>query len=133
MALRARVRMCEESGRSLRATQRFLARESIRFTGQVRVRRFMMKSLLLAALPAALLGQALEGTWQGTLTPVPNREIRMAFKIGKDGNGYQGMYYNIDARRQFNLGAITQQGNALKIVIPGMGGTYEGKLDADGN
>src|SRR5215475_12803864 len=93
-----------------------------------------MKSLLLlAALPGAILGQALEGTWQGTLTPVPNREIRMAFKITKDGSAYQGLYYNVDAGRQFNLGAITLRENAIKIVIPGMGGTYEGKFEADGN
>ena len=93
-----------------------------------------MKSiLLLAALPGAILGQALEGTWQGTLTPVPNREIRLAFKITKETSAYQGLYYNIEAARQFNLGAITLQGNTIKIVIPGMGGTYEGKLEADGN
>ena len=93
-----------------------------------------MKSLVvLAALPCALLGQTLEGTWQGTLAPVPNREIRLAFKITKDGTAYQGLYYNVAAGRQFNLGAITLQGNAVKIVIPGMGGTYEGKFEADGN
>jgi len=93
-----------------------------------------MKSLLLVAvLPGVLLAQALEGTWQGTLTPAPNREIRMAFKITKVENAYQGMYYNIDAKRQFNLGAITLQVNTLKIAIPGMGGNYEGKLEADGN
>lgn len=89
--------------------------------------------LLLAMLPGVLLAQALEGTWQGTLTPAPNREIRMAFKITKDGSAYQGMYYNLDAGRQFNLGAITLQGNAVKIALPGMGGTYDGKFDADGN
>lgn len=93
-----------------------------------------MKSfLLLVALPGAILGQALEGTWQGTLTPVPNREIRIAFQITNDGSAYRGLYYNIAAGRQFNLGAVTLQGNTIKIVIPGMGGTYEGKFEADGN
>src|SRR4051794_2378189 len=95
------------------------------------VRRFVMKLLiLLAVLPGALLAQALEGTWQGTLTPVPNRELRMVFKIVKDGNAHQGVYYNIEAGRQLNLGAITLQGNTMKIAIPGMGATYEGKLEA---
>ncbi|HEY1337674.1 MAG TPA: hypothetical protein VGF59_09205, partial [Bryobacteraceae bacterium] len=93
-----------------------------------------MKSLLLlVALPGALLAEGIEGTWQGILTPVPNREIRMAFKITKDGNAHQGMYYNLDAGRQFNLGAITLQGNTIRIAIPGMGGAYEGKFEADGN
>jgi len=90
--------------------------------------------LLLAALPGALLAQTLEGTWQGAITPPNlNREIRMAFKITKDGNGHQGMFYNLEAGRQLNLGAITLQGNVVKIAVPGMGGTYDGKLEADGN
>ena len=93
----------------------------------------MKALLLLAALPGALLAQALEGTWQGTLAPVPNREIRMVFKITRDGDAHQGVYYNIDAGRQLKLGAITLQGNTVKIAIPGMGGTYEGRFEADRN
>lgn len=90
--------------------------------------------LLLATLPGALLAQALEGSWQGTLSlPNQNREIRMVFKITKDGNGHQGMFYNLDAGRQFNLGAITLQGNVVRIAAPGMGATYDGKMEADGN
>ena len=70
--------------------------------------------LLLAALPCALLAQALEGTWQGTLIP-PNQNdgIRLAFKIDKNGNTYQGTFYNLANGRQLNLGAITLQGNAV--------------------
>jgi uncharacterized protein (TIGR03435 family) len=90
--------------------------------------------LLLTALPGALLAQALEGTWQGTLTP-PNQNdgIRLAFKIDKNGNAYQGTFYNLANGRQLNLGAITLQGNAVKIAIPGNGMNYEGKIEADGN
>ena len=94
-----------------------------------------MKHLwLLAALPGALLAQALEGTWQGTLIP-PNQNdgIRLAFKIDKNGNAYQGRFYNLANGRQLNLGAITLQGNAVKIAIPGNGMNYEGKIEADGN
>jgi len=56
----------------------------------------MNQLLLLAALPGALLAQTLEGTWQGTLTP-PNQNdgIRLAFKIDKSGNAYQGTFYNL--------------------------------------
>ena len=90
--------------------------------------------LLVAALPSALLAQALEGTWQGTLIP-PNQNdgIRLAFKIDKNGNAYQGRFYNLANGRQLNLGAITLQGNAVKIAIPGNGMNYEGKIEADGN
>ena len=94
-----------------------------------------MKHLwLLAALPGALLAEALEGTWQGTLIP-PNQNdgIRLAFKIDKNGNAYQGTFYNLANGRQLNLGAITLQGNAVKIAIPGNGMNYEGRIEADGN
>jgi uncharacterized protein (TIGR03435 family) len=57
----------------------------------------------------------------------------MAFKIAKEGNAYQGLFYNIDGQRQVSLGPITLQGGAVKIIIPGMGGTYEGKFDVDGS
>jgi uncharacterized protein (TIGR03435 family) len=90
--------------------------------------------LLLAVLQGALLAQSIEGTWQGTLTlPNQNQGIRLAFKIAKNGNAYEGRFYNLENGRQFNLGAITLQGNAVKIVIPGNGMNYEGKIEGDGN
>src|SRR5882672_1191965 len=99
-----------------------------------RAKFVMNQLLLLAALPGALLAQTLEGTWQGTLTP-PNRndEIRLAFKIDKNGNTYQGTFHNLANGRQFNLGAITLQRNAVRIAIPGNGMNYEGRIEADGN
>jgi uncharacterized protein (TIGR03435 family) len=89
---------------------------------------------LLAALAGALAAQTLDGTWQGTLIP-PNQNdgIRLAFKIYKNGNTYQGTFYNLANGRQLSLGAITLQGNAVKIAIPGNGMNYEGKIEADGN
>jgi len=82
----------------------------------------MKHLLLLAALPGALLAQTIEGTWQGTLAPPnQNRELRLVIKITKSGNAYQGRFYNLEAGRQVNLGAITLQGNAVKIAIPGGG------------
>src|SRR5689334_4043963 len=94
----------------------------------------MKQLLLLLALPGALLAQTLEGTWQGTLTlPRQNDGIRLAFKIDKNGNTYQGTFYNLANGREFNLGAITLEGNAVKIAVPGNGMNYEGKIEADGN
>src|SRR5947199_227468 len=67
----------------------------------------------MAALSGALLAQTIEGTWQGTLTP-PNQNggIRLVFKIDKNGDRYQGRFYNLENGRQFNLGTITLHGNA---------------------
>src|SRR5690242_12652616 len=90
--------------------------------------------LFLAVLPGALVAQSLDGTWQGTLViPNQNLEIRMAFKIDKDGGTEKGVAYNLAAGRQLNLGEISQQGNAVRIAVPGMGGLYEGKFEADGD
>jgi uncharacterized protein (TIGR03435 family) len=90
--------------------------------------------LLLAVLQGALAAPSIEGTWQGTLAiPDRNLAIRLAFKIARNGNAYEGRFYNLENGRQFSLGAITLQGNAVKIVIPGNGMTYEGKIDVDGN
>ena len=90
--------------------------------------------LLLTAMAGALLAQTIEGTWQGTLIPSnQNDGIRLAFKIDKNGNAYQGVFYNLANGRQLNLGAITLQGSAVKLAIPGNGMTYEGKIETDGN
>lgn len=90
--------------------------------------------LLLTALPSALLAQAPEGTWQGTLIPPDQNDgIRLVFTIEKNGNAWQGRFYNLANGRQFNLGAIALQGNTIKIAIPGNGMNYEGKIEADGN
>jgi len=95
-----------------------------------------VKHLLLwaALLQGALLAPSIEGTWQGTLTPPnQNQAIRLALQIARNGNAYEGRFFNLENGRQFNLGAITLQGNAVQIVIPGNGMTYEGKIDVDGN
>ena len=90
--------------------------------------------MMLAALPATLLAQSIEGTWQGTLMPPnQNAEIRLAFEISRAGNSYGGRFYNLANGRQLNLGTITLQGNAVEIAIPGNGMNFEGKLATDGN
>jgi uncharacterized protein (TIGR03435 family) len=77
--------------------------------------------------------QSLVGTWQGTLQ-IPNRELRTVFKISTtDADGLKAIMYSIDQGGQpIPAGATTLQGSAVKISIPGVGGTYEGKLSADG-
>ena len=94
----------------------------------------MKQLLLLAAIPGVLLAQTLEGTWQGTLKP-PNqdRELRVVIKIAKNENAHQGTLYNIDQGGRVNLGAITLQGSSVKIIVPGLAATYDGKMEADGN
>src|ERR1700733_11042476 len=102
-------------------------------------RRSLMKKLLLctilfAAWPAALLSQSLTGTWQGTLQ-VPNRELRTVIKIStSEADTLKAVLYSIDqGGGGIPATSVTLQGSAVKISIVGIGGTFEGKLSADGN
>jgi len=94
----------------------------------------LKKLILWMACLGALCAQDIVGTWQGTLIP-PNENggIRLVFKIDKNGNAYQGNFYNLENGRQFSLGAVTLQGNTVKIAVPGNGMNYDGKIEADGN
>jgi len=94
----------------------------------------MKKLILWMVSLSALCAQDIVGTWQGTLTPSKQNDgIRLAFKIDKSGDTYQGTFYNLANGRQFNLGTIMFQGNAVRIAIPGNGMNYEGRIEADGN
>ena len=89
--------------------------------------------IALAALSGTrLLAQDITGTWQGTLQA--GRELRTVIKISKaDGGGLKGVLYSIDQGGQgIPINPITLQGSTVKMAMPGIGGSYEGKLDADG-
>ncbi len=86
----------------------------------------------LVIVAATLSAQDITGTWQGTLT-TPQRDLRIVFKLSKDLSGpIKVTMYSIDQTPQPFAGTATLQGPNLKIVIPGIALTYEGKLDTDG-
>jgi uncharacterized protein (TIGR03435 family) len=95
----------------------------------------MKKSMLLifalAALPgSALFAQDITGTWQGTLQ-APKQELRTVIKISKGDGGLKAVLYSIDQGGQGFAGTVTVESSIVKMAIPGIGGTYEGKLDGD--
>jgi uncharacterized protein (TIGR03435 family) len=100
-----------------------------------------MKKLLLSILAlVALLGtfgtpayaQDVTGTWQGTLQ-VQGRDMRIVFKVVNDG-GLKATMYSIDQGGGAGApGTVTLQGATIKITIPGVGGSYDGRLSGDGN
>ncbi len=81
-----------------------------------------------------LYAQDLTGAWQGALQ-AGGREIRMVIKITKaDGGDLKAVMYRIDQGGQaLPASAITLQGSTVRMSVPGIGGTYEGKLSADVN
>ncbi len=98
--------------------------------------KWMLRIIIgLTTAVSALLAQDITGTWQGKLSipQAPNGELRVVVKISKaDGGALRAMFYSIDQPGPgVTASAVTIQGNTLKITIPGIGGTYEGKLDSD--
>jgi len=100
-----------------------------------------MKNLVLSMLlcvgvsATALQAQDIAGTWQGSLQPpnAPNA-LRIVLKITKEADQLKGVLYSIDQGGQpTNAGAVTFQSSVLKVTIPAIGGSYEGKMSADGN
>ena len=101
------------------------------------MKKLMIWMVALAALSShALLAQDLTGAWQGTLMLPNGRELRTVIKVMKaeGGTGLRGTMYSIDQQSPpIPVNPVTLQGAAVKMSMPGIGGSFEGKLDADGN
>lgn len=100
------------------------------------MKQFLLSMVALVAISGdALLAQDLTGTWQGALTLPDGKELRTVVKISKaDGGALRGVFYSIDQGGPgIPVNTVTLQGANVKMTIPGIGGTYEGKLEADGN
>ncbi len=76
--------------------------------------------------------QGIADTWQGTLHA--GRDLRTVVKISKaDGGGYKAVFYSIDQSGDgMPVTKITLEGTTVKMSLTAIGGTYEGKLSADG-
>jgi uncharacterized protein (TIGR03435 family) len=100
------------------------------------MKKWMLCIAALASIPgSALLAQNLTGTWQGTLKPNPTTDLRIVFKIStSDKDTLKGVMYSIDQKTPaIPLSAVTLQGSSVKLTIPAIGGSYEGKLGSDGS
>jgi uncharacterized protein (TIGR03435 family) len=85
-----------------------------------------------AAAPAANPAQSIADTWQGTLQA--GKDLRIVAKISRaDGGGYKAAFYSIDQGGDpIPVAKITLDGTTVKMSVTAIGGTYEGKLSADG-
>src|SRR5438067_10553436 len=100
----------------------------------------IMKRLRVIALAAfstgAIQAQDISGAWQGTLQ-ARDASLRIVMKIARSFNedgAFSVTMYSIDQGPGSNQSSsLTLQDSNLKISFPGIGGTYEGKLNADGN
>jgi uncharacterized protein (TIGR03435 family) len=98
------------------------------------VKQLLLRIIALTVLAGgALFAQDITGTWQGTLHA--GKDLRIVIKISTTDQGaMKGIMYSIDQGAQgMAANPATLQGSAVKISVPGIAGTYEGKLNADGN
>jgi uncharacterized protein (TIGR03435 family) len=96
------------------------------------VRRLMAIALLQAC---GLFAQDLAGIWQGTVrNPDTKDELRTVLKLASsDGNPIKGNFYSIDQTYLVFPSTLTLQGTVVKLSIPGIGASYEGKISTDGS
>ena len=100
------------------------------------MKQFLLWMVALVALPGgALFAQDLTGTWQGALSLPGGKELRTVVKISKgDSGALRGIFYSIDQGGQgIPVNTVTLQGSIVKMSLPAIAGSYEGKLEADGN
>jgi uncharacterized protein (TIGR03435 family) len=84
---------------------------------------------------SGLFAQDLTGIWQGVVrNPDTKEDLRTVLKIASsDGDPIKGNFWSIDQTYLVFPATLTLQGPVLKLSIPGIGASYQGKLSADGN
>lgn len=85
-----------------------------------------------AAAASVDLTKDIADSWQGTLHV--GKDLRLVLKIAKAPDGtYKAQFFSVDQGGQaLPIKSITLQGNVVKMNVELIGGTYEGKLSADG-
>ena len=100
------------------------------------MKKLMLWAMVLAMVSVGVLhAQELAGAWQGTLQP-PNGgpALRIVMQLSRAADQtWQARMYSIDQGGQPINATFTLQGSAVKIVVPAIGGTYEGRLSDDRN
>jgi uncharacterized protein (TIGR03435 family) len=102
----------------------------------------MLWIIALAALSGGasfsqLSAQNITGTWQGSLKPPQGQgiELRTVIKISTtDNDKLAAVFYSIDQQSPaIPATTFTRNGSTVKMTITALNGTYEGKVNADGN
>ncbi len=74
----------------------------------------------------------ISGDWQGTLQA--QRELRTILRVTKADKSWAAKFYSIDqGGTPITVTSITSDGVTVKYTVELIGGSYEGKLSADGN
>lgn len=86
--------------------------------------------VFVALLTGALRAQDITGIWQGTLS-VQGRDLRTQIRIANDGGTMRATFASIDQGPGQLPGNVTLQNGVVKLIVPGINGTFEGRLAPD--
>jgi len=97
------------------------------------LKRILICLIALAGFTgSALRAQDVTGTWQGTLHA--GKDLRLVLKISKDDARLKAVMYSIDQGAQpFNASSVRLDGSEFKFSVDLIGGSFDGKLSADGS
>lgn len=98
------------------------------------MRFFKSLIILLGLFESALFAHDMSGTWQGMLQVPGGRTLRIVIKISEAKEGALSAFmYSIDQGGQpIPINPITLQGVTVTMLIPSIGGSFEGELAVDG-
>ena len=93
--------------------------------------------LLLAVaivVPGLAAVQDIVGEWHGSIEVPNDAPLRLALHVARDGAGIKATIDSIDeGGMDLAVDSITAAGSTMKFEMKGIGGTYEGKIAADGS
>lgn len=96
-----------------------------------------MKRLMLCLIACVVLvgttlrAQDVTGTWQGTLKA--GKDLRTILVVSKDNGKLKASMYSIDqGSMALKASSVSLDGTTFKYAVDFIGGSYEGKLSADG-
>jgi uncharacterized protein (TIGR03435 family) len=100
------------------------------------MKKLMLWMAVFAIASARVLqAQEIAGAWQGTLQPSNGGPaLRIVVQLSRAADQtWQARMYSIDQGGQPVNATVTVQGSVVKIAIPAIGGTFEGRLSDDRN
>ena len=80
-------------------------------------------------------GKGLVGHWQGSLRPTPIVEMRLVLEVSAvTGGQLGGVMMSVDqGKDRIPITAISEKEGAVKLELPRIGGSFEGRLSGDGS
>jgi uncharacterized protein (TIGR03435 family) len=98
-----------------------------------RIRKARLIALIVLPV-SGLFAQDLAGTWQGNVTnPDTKENLRTVLKIASsEGDPIKGNFWSIDQTYLVFPSTLTIQASVVKLNIPGIGATWQGRLSGDG-